>query len=136
MAWNGSQIIYNRVVRPVFLRHESTVDNMVNDLSGKAMSAAENLTREGTVQFHTSTHQFHTSIWLKVPPPPFLISSVLSTLMKNKALVTPVAQPEAISLPSSSTETSAAKGALAPPSEDRPVRKHASLHREPVTPAN
>uniref|UniRef100_A0A3Q2TYS6 Receptor accessory protein 6 n=1 Tax=Fundulus heteroclitus TaxID=8078 RepID=A0A3Q2TYS6_FUNHE len=47
MSWNGSQIIYNKVVRPVFLRHEATVDNMVSDLSGKAMSAAENLTREG-----------------------------------------------------------------------------------------
>uniref|UniRef100_A0A8C6THC2 Receptor expression-enhancing protein n=1 Tax=Neogobius melanostomus TaxID=47308 RepID=A0A8C6THC2_9GOBI len=37
----------HRVVRPVFLKHEATVDDMVNDLSGKAMSAAENLTREG-----------------------------------------------------------------------------------------
>lgn len=47
VSWNGSQIIYNKVVRPVFLQHEATVDNMVSDLSGKAMSAAENLTREG-----------------------------------------------------------------------------------------
>uniref|UniRef100_A0A8D3D5P7 Receptor expression-enhancing protein n=1 Tax=Scophthalmus maximus TaxID=52904 RepID=A0A8D3D5P7_SCOMX len=47
-AWNGSQFIYNKMVRPVFLRHEATVDNMVSDLSGKAMSAAEHLTREGT----------------------------------------------------------------------------------------
>uniref|UniRef100_A0A3B5BI15 Receptor expression-enhancing protein n=1 Tax=Stegastes partitus TaxID=144197 RepID=A0A3B5BI15_9TELE len=47
MTWNGSQIIYNKVVRPIFLRHEATVDNMVSDISGKAMSAAENLTREG-----------------------------------------------------------------------------------------
>lgn len=47
MSWNGSQIIYDKVVRPVFLRHEATVDSMVNNLSGKAMSAAENLTREG-----------------------------------------------------------------------------------------
>ena len=47
VAWNGSQVIYNKVVRPVFLRHEATVDNMVSDLSGKAMNAAESLTREG-----------------------------------------------------------------------------------------
>uniref|UniRef100_A0A8C5DEJ7 Receptor expression-enhancing protein n=1 Tax=Gouania willdenowi TaxID=441366 RepID=A0A8C5DEJ7_GOUWI len=47
VAWNGSQIIYNKVVRPIFLRHEAMVDNMVSDLSGKAMEAAENLTREG-----------------------------------------------------------------------------------------
>ncbi|KAK2835086.1 hypothetical protein Q5P01_015570 [Channa striata] len=93
MSWNGSQIIYNRVVRPIFLRHEATVDNMVSDLSGKAMSAAENLTRE-----------------------------VLSTLVRNKALVTPgppVAQSEAKSLPSSSGETSAAKVAPSPPSGER-----------------
>ncbi|XP_022614792.1 receptor expression-enhancing protein 6-like isoform X1 [Seriola dumerili] len=93
MSWNGSQIIYNKVVRPVFLRHEATVDNMVNDLSGKAMSAAENLTRE-----------------------------VLSTLVKNKSLVTPmpsVAQSEPKSLPSSSTETSAAKISPSQPSEER-----------------
>uniref|UniRef100_A0A1A7WWV7 Receptor expression-enhancing protein n=1 Tax=Iconisemion striatum TaxID=60296 RepID=A0A1A7WWV7_9TELE len=79
VSWNGSQIIYHKVVRPVFLRHEATVDNMVSDLSGKAMSAAENLTRE-----------------------------VLSTLVKKKALVTPappVPHPETKSLPSSSTQT-------------------------------
>ncbi|CAL1591467.1 unnamed protein product [Knipowitschia caucasica] len=61
VSWNGSQIIYSRLVRPVFLKHEATVDHMVNDLSGKAMSAAENLTRE-----------------------------VLSTLVKNKSIVVPL----------------------------------------------
>ncbi|XP_047443956.1 receptor expression-enhancing protein 6 isoform X3 [Mugil cephalus] len=83
MSWNGSQIIYDKVVRPVFLRHEATVDNMVSNLGGKAMSAAENLTRE-----------------------------VLSTLVKNKALVFPAPQvppSDPRSLPSSSAETSAAK---------------------------
>lgn len=47
ITWNGSQIIYTKVVRPVFLRHEAMVDNMVSSLGGKAMDAAENLTREG-----------------------------------------------------------------------------------------
>ena len=47
VAWNGSQVLYNQVVRPIFLRHEATVDGMMNDLSGKAMSAAEAMTREG-----------------------------------------------------------------------------------------
>ncbi|XP_065812472.1 receptor expression-enhancing protein 6 isoform X3 [Labrus bergylta] len=76
MSWNGSQIIYNRVVRPIFLRHEAMVDNLVNDLGGKAMSAAENLTRE-----------------------------VLTTLVKNKALVSPSAPTvsEQKSLPSTSS---------------------------------
>lgn len=47
VSWNGSQIIYNKVVRPIFLRHEATVDAMVNSLGGKAMNAAEDLTRQG-----------------------------------------------------------------------------------------
>ncbi|XP_037624929.1 receptor expression-enhancing protein 6 isoform X2 [Sebastes umbrosus] len=90
MSWNGSQIIYNKVVRPVFLRHEATVDNMVSDLGGRAMNAAENFTRE-----------------------------VLCHLMKNKSLVIPrssAAQPEPKSLPSSST----AKVAPTESSEERP----------------
>lgn len=49
VTWNGSQIIYNKVVRPVFLRHEAMVDDMVSSLGGKAMDAAETLTREGAV---------------------------------------------------------------------------------------
>ncbi|KAK6320540.1 hypothetical protein J4Q44_G00096470 [Coregonus suidteri] len=48
VKWNGSQILYNRLVRPFFLKHEATVDSMVNDLSGKAMNAAESVTREGS----------------------------------------------------------------------------------------
>lgn len=51
MTWNGSQIIYNKVIRPIFLRHEATVDHMVSNLGGKAMDAAENLTREGALHF-------------------------------------------------------------------------------------
>ncbi|XP_041861881.1 receptor expression-enhancing protein 6-like isoform X3 [Melanotaenia boesemani] len=92
MSWNGSQILYNKVVRPVFLRHEATVDNMVSNLGGKAMSAAENLTRE-----------------------------VLTTLVKNKTLMTtvaPAAQSEPKSLPSSSAQTSTAKVAPSQPSEE------------------
>ncbi|XP_030640018.1 receptor expression-enhancing protein 6 [Chanos chanos] len=46
VSWNGSQILYRNVVRPFFLKHEATVDNMVSDLSGKAMTAAESVTRE------------------------------------------------------------------------------------------
>ncbi|XP_029284717.1 receptor expression-enhancing protein 6 isoform X1 [Cottoperca gobio] len=91
IAWNGSQIIYNKVIRPVFLRHEAMVDNMVSDIGGRAMSAAENLTRE-----------------------------VLCTLMKNKAMVTPVlstTQPEVKSLPSSSTAVVAPSES----SEERPT---------------
>uniref|UniRef100_A0AAQ4P237 Receptor expression-enhancing protein n=1 Tax=Gasterosteus aculeatus aculeatus TaxID=481459 RepID=A0AAQ4P237_GASAC len=92
IAWNGSQIIYNKVVRPIFLRHEAAVDDLVSDIGGRAMSAAENLTRE-----------------------------VLSTLIRNKALVTPGpsdAPSEAKGLPSSS----ATKVAPSESSEEQPVR--------------
>ncbi|XP_065133274.1 receptor expression-enhancing protein 6 [Paramisgurnus dabryanus] len=40
-SWNGSQIIYTRVVRPFFLKHEKTIDGVVNDLSDKARNAAK-----------------------------------------------------------------------------------------------
>ncbi|XP_016886772.1 receptor expression-enhancing protein 6-like isoform X3 [Cynoglossus semilaevis] len=90
LSWNGSQLLYNKVVRPIFLQHEATVDNMVSDLSGKAMDAAENLTRE-----------------------------VLSTLVKNKSLVSPAPESEPKSLPSTSTET---KGVSTQKSEDPGVR--------------
>ncbi|KAL4634827.1 receptor expression-enhancing protein 6-like isoform X2 [Arapaima gigas] len=46
VGWNGSQVLYKRVVRPFFLKHEAAVDSVVNDLSGKAMTAAESVTRE------------------------------------------------------------------------------------------
>lgn len=121
MSWNGSQIIYNKVVRPVFLRHEATVDNMVSDLSGKAMSAAENLTREG------NPAPVETQALLFQEANTSSSSWVLSTLVKNKTLVTPmppVAPPEPKSLPSSTGETSNAKAAPREPSEEeRRVRK-------------
>ncbi|XP_028857620.1 receptor expression-enhancing protein 6 isoform X2 [Denticeps clupeoides] len=59
VSWNGSQVLYKRVVRPIFLKHEAAVDGVVSDLSGRAMTAAESVTRE-----------------------------VLQTLVKNKTLQT------------------------------------------------
>ncbi|XP_059356852.1 receptor expression-enhancing protein 6-like [Carassius carassius] len=41
VSWNGSQIIYTRMVRPFFLKHEAAFDNVVSDLSGKAKSVAK-----------------------------------------------------------------------------------------------
>ncbi|TWW58376.1 Receptor expression-enhancing protein 6 [Takifugu flavidus] len=97
VSWNGSQIIYSKVVRPIFLRHEAMVDDMVNSLGGKAMNAAEHLTRE-----------------------------VLTTLMKNKALVTPApdaSQTQTKSLPSTSGEAPAAG---APRQEGQPRSRFCS----------
>ncbi|KAM9500443.1 receptor expression-enhancing protein 5 [Clarias gariepinus] len=47
VSWNGSQLIYTRVVRPFFLQHEATLDSVVKDLTGKAKSAAQSATTEG-----------------------------------------------------------------------------------------
>lgn len=119
ISWNGSQVIYNRVVRPIFLRHEALVDNIVSDLGGKAMDAAENLTREGTDHYATTSPSEKQTL-VPVSPSVSFLSAVLSTLMKNKALVSPEApdaQPEPKSLPS----TSSTKVAPTEPEEQRQV---------------
>ncbi|XP_051828171.1 receptor expression-enhancing protein 6 isoform X1 [Antechinus flavipes] len=43
---NGSQILYHRLIRPIFLRHQASMDSLVTDLSGRALDTAANLTRE------------------------------------------------------------------------------------------
>ncbi|XP_023652191.1 receptor expression-enhancing protein 5 isoform X1 [Paramormyrops kingsleyae] len=37
---NGSVLIYNRIIRPFFLRNESKIDSMVKNISDKASEAA------------------------------------------------------------------------------------------------
>ncbi|XP_010863709.1 receptor expression-enhancing protein 6 [Esox lucius] len=46
VSWNGSAVLYSRVIRPLFLRHEATLDSVVNDLSGKAKNMADTVTKE------------------------------------------------------------------------------------------
>lgn len=46
VSWNGAAMLYKRVVRPWFLKHQATVDSVVNDLSGKAKNMADNVTKE------------------------------------------------------------------------------------------
>ncbi|XP_064187456.1 receptor expression-enhancing protein 6-like isoform X4 [Anguilla rostrata] len=77
VAWNGSQVLYTRVVRPFFLRHEAAVDSVVSDLSGKAMTAAESVTRE-----------------------------VLHTLVKNKKILPAETAAKELPSPSQSGESS------------------------------
>ncbi|XP_045156059.1 receptor expression-enhancing protein 6 [Echinops telfairi] len=45
--WNGAAVLYHRAIRPLFLKHQATVDSLVSDLSGRALDAAAGLTREG-----------------------------------------------------------------------------------------
>lgn len=44
ISTNGTNVIYNRVVRPVFLKHQGSVDNFL----GKAGDAASNLVKKAT----------------------------------------------------------------------------------------
>ncbi|XP_030652585.1 receptor expression-enhancing protein 6 isoform X1 [Nomascus leucogenys] len=43
--WNGALMLYQRVVRPMFLRHHGAVDRIMNNLSGRALDAAAGITR-------------------------------------------------------------------------------------------
>lgn len=44
---NGAELLYKRVIQPVFLKHESQVDTMVNDLKDKAKETVDTITKEG-----------------------------------------------------------------------------------------
>ncbi|XP_061651056.1 receptor expression-enhancing protein 6-like isoform X1 [Phyllopteryx taeniolatus] len=46
VTWNGSDILYKRVIRPFFLKHQATMDGVVSDLSAKAKSVSESVTQE------------------------------------------------------------------------------------------
>ncbi|KPP75125.1 receptor expression-enhancing protein 5-like, partial [Scleropages formosus] len=44
---NGSVVIYNRIIRPFFLKNEAKLDRVVKDLSDKASEAAGKVKEEG-----------------------------------------------------------------------------------------
>ncbi|XP_032259741.1 receptor expression-enhancing protein 5 isoform X1 [Halichoerus grypus] len=43
---NGAELLYKRIIQPVFLKHESQVDTMVNDLKDKAKETVDTITKE------------------------------------------------------------------------------------------
>lgn len=47
VAWNGSDILYKRAIRPFFLKHQSTMDTVVSDLTSKAKNITDTVTKEG-----------------------------------------------------------------------------------------
>nr|XP_009665805.1 PREDICTED: receptor expression-enhancing protein 6 [Struthio camelus australis] len=49
VSWNGSQVLYQNVIRPCFLKHHQAVDNVLGNLSTRALDAASIVTREGNV---------------------------------------------------------------------------------------
>ncbi|KAL6091590.1 hypothetical protein STEG23_001245, partial [Scotinomys teguina] len=46
---NGAELLYRRIIRPVFLKHESQVDNVVKDVKDKAKETADAITKEGAL---------------------------------------------------------------------------------------
>ena len=44
---NGADLLYKRIIRPFFLKHESQVDTVVNDLKDKAKETADTISKEG-----------------------------------------------------------------------------------------
>ncbi|AWP16226.1 putative receptor expression-enhancing protein 5-like isoform 3 [Scophthalmus maximus] len=47
VTWNGSDILYTRVIRPFFLKHQAAVDNVVSDLTTTAKNITDAVTKEG-----------------------------------------------------------------------------------------
>lgn len=47
VSWNGSGMLYKRVIRPFFLKHQAAMDNVVSDLTSKAKNVTENVTKKG-----------------------------------------------------------------------------------------
>ncbi|PKK16750.1 receptor accessory protein 6 [Columba livia] len=48
ISWNGSQVLYQNVIRPCFLRHHQTVDSVLGNLSSRALDMASSVTREAS----------------------------------------------------------------------------------------
>lgn len=46
-ATNGSVTIYNRIIRPFFLKNEAKIDDVVKNLKDKASEAADKFKDEG-----------------------------------------------------------------------------------------
>lgn len=44
---NGSVLIYNRIIRPFFLKNEAKIDDVVKNLKDKASDAADKIKDEG-----------------------------------------------------------------------------------------
>lgn len=43
---NGAELLYKRIIRPFFLKHQSQVDNVVNEMKDKAKGTADAITKE------------------------------------------------------------------------------------------
>ncbi|XP_004082227.1 receptor expression-enhancing protein 5 [Oryzias latipes] len=46
VKWNGSNMLYSRVILPFFLKHQTAMDNMATDLKARTKSLCETVTKE------------------------------------------------------------------------------------------
>jgi hypothetical protein len=67
VANNGANVIYNRIVRPLFIKHQVHVDNLL----GRATDAATNLVNKGMYYGLLVTFINSTNIW-------WLVSNIFS----------------------------------------------------------
>uniref|UniRef100_A0A8D3AV91 Receptor expression-enhancing protein n=2 Tax=Scophthalmus maximus TaxID=52904 RepID=A0A8D3AV91_SCOMX len=70
VTWNGSDILYTRVIRPFFLKHQAAVDNVVSDLTTTAKNITDAVTKEAVNQVlnhdknqSSSSSQLHNRIF-------------------------------------------------------------------------
>lgn len=59
---NGSVLIYNRVIRPFFLKNEAKIDDVMKNLKDKASDAADKFKDEGQercARQHARQHTRH-----------------------------------------------------------------------------
>jgi len=45
MSWNGSDMIYNRIIRPAFMKHQREIDNVMNKVTDKVNELADTATK-------------------------------------------------------------------------------------------
>ncbi|XP_019953569.1 receptor expression-enhancing protein 5 [Paralichthys olivaceus] len=50
VSWNGSNILYSRLIRPFFLKHQAAMEHAVSDLTAKAKTITDAVTKEAVNQ--------------------------------------------------------------------------------------
>lgn len=45
LSWNGSDVIYNRVIRPAFMKHQKEIDNVMSKVTDKVNELADTATK-------------------------------------------------------------------------------------------
>ncbi len=79
VTWNGSDMLYKRVIRPFFLKHQAAMDSMVSDLTSKAKNITETVTKEGET----------TTVYMQVQPLQFTVCTAATYSHSRPTSVSP-----------------------------------------------